>query len=371
MSGAGEVSRTSLDPLRRCAPVGGRTGAACAGGEAPTAEVRMRQTEVTLHGHRMVYREAGDPTLPTLLLIHGITSSSATWDPIIPKLSAHAHIIAPDLLGHGDSDKPSADYSLGGFASGLRDLLEHLGRERVTIVGHSLGGGVAMQFAYQHSEYCDRLVLVDSGGLGRDVSWALRAATLPGAELVLPVIANNYVRDAGVAVTRLLSRIPMRPRPSVAEVARGYASLADSPARTAFVHTLRSVVEPGGQRVSATDRFYLVEGRPTLIVWGALDTVIPVTHAYEAHEAIPASRLEVFEQSRHFPHMDEPERFARILLDFLESSEPVGVDRALIRDRMARHSQTAREERERLAAEQAGPKIAEGDEPGPTPEVIP
>jgi pimeloyl-ACP methyl ester carboxylesterase len=295
----------------------------------------LRQTEVTLHGHRVAYREAGDPALPVLLLIHGITSSSSTWDSVIPALSEHAHVIAPDLLGHGDSDKPRADYSLGGFASGLRDLLDHLGHDRATVVGHSLGGGVAMQFAYQHYEHCERLVLVSSGGLGREVSPALRAATLPGAEFVLPLIANNHVRNAGVAAARLLGRIPIRPRPSVQEVARGYASLSESTARTAFVHTLRSVVEPGGQRVNASDRLYLAEGRPALIVWGALDTVIPVSHAYDAHAVIPGSRLEVFEQSRHFPHMDEPARFARVLLEFLHSTESVPIDRALLRDRMA------------------------------------
>lgn len=302
----------------------------------------MQQTEVTLHGHRVVYRVAGDPALPVLLMIHGITSSSATWDPVIPALAEHAHVIAPDLLGHGESDKPRTDYSLGAFASGLRDLLEHLGHSRVTIVGHSLGGGVALQFAYQYSEYCERVVLVDSGGLGREVTPALRAATLPGAEFVLPVIANRRVRDAGVAVGRLLRRIPIRPRPSVAEVARGYASLADGPARTAFVHSLRSVVEPGGQRVSAADRLYLGEGRPTLIIWGALDTLIPVSHAYAAHEAIPGSELEIFEQSRHFPHMDEPARFARTVLGFLESTDGVAIDRAMLRDRIASGGPTAR-----------------------------
>ena len=311
----------------------------------------MERTEVTLHGHRVACRVAGDPSLPVLLLVHGITSSSATWDPVIPGLAEHAHVIAPDLLGHGESDKPRTDYSLGAFASGLRDLLEHLGHERVTVVGHSLGGGVAMQFAYQYYEHCDRLVLVSSGGLGREVSLALRAATLPGAELVLPMIANTHVRDAGAAIGRLLGRLPMRPRPSVAEVARGYASLAESPARTAFVHTLRSVVEPGGQRVHAGDLLYLAEGRPTLIVWGALDTVIPVAHAHHAHAAIPGSTLEVFEQSRHFPHMDEPARFVQVVQQFLGSTTPVPIDRAMLRDRIARHGQAARELREQLDSE--------------------
>ncbi|MEZ5119054.1 MAG: alpha/beta fold hydrolase [Candidatus Nanopelagicales bacterium] len=294
----------------------------------------MRSNEVTLHGHRISYREAGEADAPVILLIHGITSSSATWDPVLPDLAADAHVIAPDLLGHGDSDKPRADYSLGALASMLRDLLEHLGVQRVTVVGHSLGGGVAMQFSYQYPEYCERIVLVDSGGLGREVSVALRAATLPGAEFVLPIIASTKVRDAGAAVGRVLGRLPMRPRPSVAEVARGYASLSETTARTAFVHTLRSVVEPGGQRVSAHDRLYLSEGVPTLIIWGKLDTVIPVSHAYSAHTAIPGSELEIFEQSRHFPHMDEPSRFARHLRRFVASTQPAPVDRAVLRERL-------------------------------------
>ncbi|MEN3361330.1 MAG: hypothetical protein V7637_5312 [Mycobacteriales bacterium] len=298
----------------------------------------MRQAEVRLHGHRVVYRVAGDPRLPVVLLVHGITGSSATWAPVMPALAEHAHVIAPDLLGHGESDKPRTDYSLGAFASGLRDLLECLGHERATIVGHSLGGGVAMQFAYQYFEYSERLVLVSSGGLGREVSRALRAATLPGAELVLPLITNSRVRDAGVAAARLLRRLPLRPGPSMAEAWRGYASLADSPSRTAFVHTLRSVVEPGGQRVAAADRHYLVEGWPTLIVWGALDTVIPVAHAHAAHAALPGSQLEIFERARHFPHLDEPDRFARVLLGFLASTEPAAPDRAQLRDRMTNHA---------------------------------
>lgn len=302
--------------------------------------MEIRQT--VLHGHRVSYRVAGDPTAPVLLLIHGITSSSATWDKVIPALAGHAYVIAPDLLGHGSSDKPRSDYSMGGFASLLRDLLEHLGYDSASVVGHSLGGGVAMQFAYQYHDRCERLVLVDSGGLGREVSWFLRAGTVPGAELVMPVIANRYVLGAGHVASRALSRLPLPPlRPSAVEVLRGYTVLAESPARSAFVHTLRSVVEPGGQRVSATDKLYLAEGRPTLIVWGALDTVIPVKHAHEAHEALPGSRLEVFEQSEHFPHMDEPARFARVLTDFLTSTQPAVIDRATLQARLAARAAAA------------------------------
>ncbi len=298
----------------------------------------MQNNEVTLHGHRINYLSAGDPGAPVLLLIHGVTSSSATWEPVIPALAEHAYVIAPDLMGHGESDKPRTDYSLGAMASILRDLLEHLEIETVTVVGHSLGGGVAMQFSYQYSQYCERIVLVDSGGLGREVSLVLRAATLPGAEFILPVIANERVREAGATIGRFLSILPVRPRPSVAEFARGYASLAETTTRAAFIYTLRSVVEPGGQRVSANDRLYLTEGLPTLIIWGALDTVIPVAHAYAAHQIIAGSQLEIFEQSRHFPHQDEPVRFSRVLQQFLSTTEPAHMDRAAQRRRQIARS---------------------------------
>ncbi len=295
----------------------------------------MHMEEVTMHGHRISYREDGDPSAPALLLIHGITSSSATWDPVIPLLAQHSHVIAPDLLGHGDSDKPQADYSLGALASHLRDLLETLDIDSVTVMGHSLGGGVAMQFAYQYYAHCNRMILVSSGGLGREVSMALRIATLPGAEYVLPVIAHRSVREVGIAASKVLSHLPLRLRPSVAEAARGYASLSDSTARAAFVHTLRSVVGPSGQRVSAHDRHYLAEGRATQIVWGAHDTIIPVAHAYAAHEAIAGSELQIFEQSRHFPHRDEPDRFAAVVNEFLARTTPSELTRAAMRQRLA------------------------------------
>lgn len=307
------------------------TGSAAEGAGGPSE----RYTEVILHGHRIAYRVAGDPRLPVVLLVHGLSSSSATWRPVIAKLAAHAHVIAPDLIGHGDSDKPRGDYSLGALASWLRDLLDRLGHDSATVVGHSLGGGIAMQFSYQYQERCDRLVLVSSGGLGREVSWLLRAAALPASEYVLPLIANSYLRDAGRSLARLFAWTPIRPTPSAVEAFRGYASLADLPARTAFVHTLRSVIEPGGQRVSATDKLYLGEGRPTMLLWGALDTIIPVSHAYTAHTAVPGSRLQVFEQAGHFPHQDEPDRFAQAIIDFLATTEPTVTDREMLRARLA------------------------------------
>ena len=279
---------------------------------------------MTLHGHRVAYRQAGSG--PVVVLIHGITSNSATWKRVLPSLARRYTVIAPDLAGHGGSDKPKGDYSLGAHASGLRDLLITLGHERASIVGHSLGGGIAMQFSYQFPERCERLVLVDSGGLGRDVSLLLRAATLPGSEFVLPLLAATRLLDAGEHLGRLLGRVGLRARTDIEEMARGHATLADAGARAAFVHTLRSVVEPGGQRVDASNRLYLAAHVPFLLVWGERDSIIPVAHGRATQGLVPDSRLEVFEGSGHFPQLDEPERFIDLLVDFMDSTEPARLD---------------------------------------------
>ena len=274
--------------------------------------------EVTLHGHRVTYRQAGAG--PVVVLVHGITGSCDNWRAVIPWLAERYTVIAPDLLGHGSSAKPRGDYSLGAYASGVRDLLVALGHESATFVGHSLGGGVAMQLAYQFPERCERLVLVSSGGLGREVNLLLRAATLPGSELVLPLLAHARVLDAGRRVSRLVGRAGLRAGTDLEEVARGHASLSDAATRTAFVHTLRAIVEPGGQRVSATDRLYLAAEVPSLIMWGERDRIIPPQHARDAHELMPHSRLELFPSAGHWPQLDEPGRFVEVLVDFIGST---------------------------------------------------
>jgi pimeloyl-ACP methyl ester carboxylesterase len=273
-----------------------------------------------LHGHRVAYRTAGDG--PVVVLVHGITSTSATWERVMPYLARRFNVVAPDLLGHGGSAKPRGDYSLGAYASGVRDLVLALGHQRATFVGHSLGGGVAMQLAYQFPERCERLVLIDSGGLGREVNALLRAATLPGAEFVLPVLASTGLVDAGRAVGRFFGRLGLRLGTDIEEMARGHASLSDPAARAAFVHTLRTIVDPSGQRASARDRLYLAERVPFLIVWGDSDPIIPVAHGEATHEEVPSSRFEVFEGAGHFPHIDDPQRFVDVLEEFIDTTEP-------------------------------------------------
>jgi pimeloyl-ACP methyl ester carboxylesterase len=288
----------------------------------------FEKRSLPIHGHELVYRIAGpDPRegAPVLLLVHGMAGSSETWRDVAPALAGDHTVLAPDLIGHGGSAKPRHDYSLGAFASGLRDLLVALGIERATLVGQSLGGGVAMQFAYQFPERCERLVLVNSGGLGPEVSWMLRALALPGVEVVAPVLFPSFVRDAGDAVWRFLGGLGIR-APHFEEEWRSYASLVEPETRQAFLKTLRSVVDFGGQSVSAHDRLYLAELLPTLIIWGDSDRIIPVSHGHATHEAIAGSELVVFEGCGHFPHVEQPMRFVEVLTGFLDGHPPMTLD---------------------------------------------
>jgi pimeloyl-ACP methyl ester carboxylesterase len=278
----------------------------------------MELERIRIHGHEIGYRTAGSG--PVVVLIHGIASSSATWDRVLEPLAERFTVVAPDLLGHGGSTKSAGDYSLGAQASGIRDLMIALGHERATLVGHSLGGGVALQFAYQFPGRCERMVLVDSGGLGKDVSLHLRALSFPGVEHLPGIAFAPRLQEAGATLVGWLRRVGLRPAPSFEEIWSAYGSLADTDTRRAFFHTLHSVVDPSGQRPSATNRLYLLAGMPTMIVWGERDPIIPVKHAHATHEAIPGSVLHVFDGVGHFPQHDEPQRFVRVVRDFIGSS---------------------------------------------------
>jgi len=276
---------------------------------------------VELHGDRIAYRAAGDDRGPeTLLLIHGMAGSSATWRNVIPKLAANYRVVAPDLLGHGLSAKPRGDYSLGAFAVWLRDLLDQLGIPRATVVGQSLGGGIAMQFAYQHRDRCDRVVLIGSGGLGPELNWMLRLLSAPGAEFLLPALAPKPVLDAGNAVRAWLISAGLR-SPRGAEIWSAYSSLSDADSRHAFLRTLRSVVDYRGQAVSALNRLHMTAQLPVMLVWGDDDRIIPVAHGHAAHQAVPGSRLEILPGIGHFPHVEAPDQVTELLADFIATTQ--------------------------------------------------
>ena len=289
---------------------------------ADRADVSLRTTD--LHGRTVSYLGGGEG--PVLLLIHGMAGASDNWSGVLEPLARRHTVIAPDLPGHGASAGGRGDYSLGSLATGLRDLLLTLGHERATLVGHSLGGGIAMQFAYQFPEMVERLALVSSGGLGPEVSPILRAAALPGADLFISATAN-VGQTAGGVIGRGLSTLGLKPGPDVAEVARGYASLAEPRRRKAFLATLRSVIGTEGQQISASDRLYLAEAVPVLIVWGDRDPIIPVRHGEDAHRALPGSQLEIFADAGHMLQLEQPGRFIAVLERFLAENDPASFDR--------------------------------------------
>ena len=287
---------------------------------------QYRVQHVTIHGHRRAYVKAGNG--PALLLLHGLGCTHRTWLPVLDALARRYTVIAPDLLGHGESDKPRADYSIGAFANGMRDLLTVLGIDKVTVVGHSFGGGVAMQFAYQFPERTERLVLVGSGGLGPEVSAAIRAITTTGFYQVMGLLTLPGVRHVGTAGLRALSRTGIKEFRDFDEVAAIYASFQDPASRAAIRHVVRAVVDWQGQIVTMADRAYLTEAMPMCVIWGAEDRVIPVSHAARAAELAPGARVEILPDSGHFPHKDHPQRFARILHDFIRTTRPASYSRA-------------------------------------------
>lgn len=276
-----------------------------------------------LHGDQVAYLDEGQGEV--ILLLHGMAGSSQTWRSVIRPLSRRYRVVAPDLLGHGHSAKPRSDYSLGAFAVSLRDLLDEIGVARATVVGHSLGGGVAMQFVYQHPDYAERLILIGSGGLGPDVGWTLRLLSAPGAELIMPIIAPPPVLSVGEKVRSFFAKMGVE-SPRGAEIWNAYSSFSDPETRQAFLRTLRSVVDYRGQAVSALNRLHVKADLPTMAIWGDEDAIIPVQHAYAVQETRPDVRLEVLSGVGHFPQVERPMEVVDLIEDFIASTPGAVVD---------------------------------------------
>jgi len=270
---------------------------------------------LTLHGDRVAYLDEGAGDV--LLLIHGIGGSTDCWRGVVHKLASRYRLIAVALLGHGQSAKPRGDYSLGAFAVWLRDFLDALDIREATVIGHSFGGGVALQFAHQHKEYCRRLVLISSGGLGPDLGPLLRMMSLPGAELVLPLIASPPAVQVG-KVLRKRALSSGRGATRYSETLKGLAALSNRHSRAAFLRTLRSVVDHRGQAVCALNR--LRTDLPTMIIFGDQDRCIPVAHAHSAHNAVPGSVLHVIPGVGHQPQVQCPDTVARLVGEFIDTS---------------------------------------------------
>ena len=257
-----------------------------------------------------------------------MVNSSRHWESVALRLADSYRVIAPDLLGHGDSARPRGDYSIGAHAASIRDLLAAIGVERATIVGHSLGGGIAMQYFWQFPQRVERLALVSSGGLGPEVSPMLRSAAMPGVGALLAVAANRRLlagmHDVGTRLESRGSHVGV----VLQQLARAMRPLEHPDARKAFLHTLRGVIDVRGQRVSARDRLYLLTGFPTLVVWGGQDNTIPIEHGRELHETVPGSHFVTLPGAAHFPHIEDPAGLADALRDWLGSTEPGSIDDA-------------------------------------------
>ena len=279
---------------------------------------------VTIHGHRRAYVLAGPQlgTAPVLLLLHGLACDHATWAPVFEELARDYTVIAPDLLGHGYSDKPRGDYSVGGYANGMRDLLTVLGIDKVTVVGHSLGGGIAMQFAYQFPERTERMILVAPGGLGPEVTLIIRAVSLPGFHQAMGALTLPGVRHIGIAGMRVLHHVDHPATRDLGEIADIYDSFRDPRTRLAIRQVVRAVIDLRGQIVTMTDRAYLTAAMPILVIWGVEDKVLPSTHAENVAAIAPGAVVEIFAASGHFPHKDHPERFLKVVREFIRNTEP-------------------------------------------------
>lgn len=297
----------------------------------PVRDVTPTLQYCTIHGYRRAFRIAGSG--PAILLIHGIGDNSTTWSSVQMQLAQRFTVIAPDLLGHGKSDKPRADYSVAAYANGMRDLLSVLNIDSVTVVGHSLGGGVAMQFAYQFPQLVDRLILVGAGGVTKDVNIALRIASLPMGTEALALLRLPLVLPALQVIGRFGGHLlgSTGVGRDIPNMLRILADLPEPTASSAFARTLRAVVDWRGQVVTMLDRCYLTQSVPVQLIWGDLDSVIPASHAELAHAAMPGSRLEIFRGSGHFPFHDDPERFVEVVENFIETTEPAVYDQEYLR----------------------------------------
>jgi pimeloyl-ACP methyl ester carboxylesterase len=273
-----------------------------------------------VHGYRRAFRVAGSGS--PVVLLHGIGDSSITWAHVMPALARNHLVIAPDLLGHGHSDKPRADYSVAAYANGVRDLLGVLGISQASIVGHSLGGAVAMQFAYQFPERTERLVLVCPSAAGPEASAVLRLLSLPGAQALLHLLRLPTARwQVGMWVSAL-RRLDTALGQDAQDLLRMADEIPDATGRAAFARTLRSVVDWRGQVITLLDRCYLAQGMPTQLIWGSRDAVLPIAQAHRAHAAMPGSRLEIFPGAGHFPFHTDPARFVNTVEEFLGSTRP-------------------------------------------------
>ena len=275
----------------------------------------MRHKNIRINGTNVSYVQAGQG--PVVLLLHGLGASKVTWTcNVEPLAQAGFTVLALDLPGHGDSDKPRhLSYDPLNAAKLIYDFSRALGVDRLSLVGSSAGGLMVGLFALEHPEMTDRLVLVGSGGLGKQLPWFLRAISLP-------VVGDLFYLPGLYKKMGATKRIFYRPPPFVDEVIDELQRVRTLPgARRAALRSIRSSIDYSGLRRHR----YIVDRLkdspvPLMTVWGENDIIIPISHAHRLRRELPDSAMHIIPECGHWPHMEKADQFNRLLLEFLERS---------------------------------------------------
>ncbi len=263
---------------------------------------------------------------PPVLLVHGLGSSAGVeFFYNLEALAASHQVIAIDLPGFGQSDKPALAYTIDLFVRVVRDLMASIGLQRTAVIGVSMGGRVALGLALDAPECVDRLILVDALGVGQPRPvLAYRLLLTKGlGELTLSGTARALRGMNPKTIRRFWRWYLRRPGPIDTILSddriSNHSRLLSTPAyRAAYLSALRSIAGSRRLRDGVVVDSRLSElAMPTLLVWGRHDHLFPAEHAAAAARKIPGARTEIFEGSGHTPQMEEPDRFNRLVLDFL------------------------------------------------------
>ena len=265
---------------------------------------------VTVNGIRTHYVAAGEGE--PLLLLHGLGASLMAWALNIEPLSREFSVYAIDIPGHGDSEKPDMDYLLPTAVDFVREFMNVLGIERASLAGSSMGGLIALKTAVDYPELVDRLALVDAAGLGREVAWFLRAISLP---MVGELIENPSPRNTKVLLKRIFYNPALLQESLIREI---YRTRALPGSKRAVLRIIRGSIGLRGlhSKWIMTDELERLNS-PVLLVWGAQDRILPVSHAINAAQRAPQVSLSIFDECGHWPQMEKGQEFNRLVLDFL------------------------------------------------------
>ncbi len=258
------------------------------------------------------YLTAGESG-PPLVLVHGLGASAEIWNDNIQPLARTHRVYVPDLIGFGQTDKPDINYSPFDFLVFLHDFISALSLEKTSLAGLSLGGGIVLLYTLEYQGKVDKLVLVDSAGLGREIALPLRLGSIS--------FLSRWFKMSKPMMGSFMKRLVYDPDVITDGLVDLYYDLLRQPdAMRTVSRVLSSVANLAGAKkdvlVYIRDRLPAITS-PTLIVWGREDRVIPLKHGIYGHEQIRGSRLHVFEQCGHIPNLEKPAEFNRLVLDFL------------------------------------------------------